>query len=299
LPFALIPYFSASLLAVCGDAVLLRQPALVPRPAATAARTEEERIEAEPVAAGRDGNEQAGDQLDQVLVDDPVMPLGLGVGRQARPGRNGEIEQRQEGCRGDGSQRSQEPQDEADADCAEPVRRQPVRHVQEAQRSRIIAVRRLLLRGLQGDDRVGQFLALRDQRCGQLPAVAFERPTHLPGALALIGQRLRIPLGLLDTRQLAQVLLPRLTVVVGVEPDVGPGVALLEQRLRLGLLATSEPVVVRDPLDGLAPARLELSRVEQGQAVGVGQHAAELRSQRTGGVPQVDLGGERLLAVPR
>ena len=251
------------------------------------------------MAAGRDGNEQAGDQLDQVLADDPVMPLGLGVGRQARPRRNGEIEQRQEGCRADGSQRSQEPQDQADADCAEPVHRQPVRHVQEAQWSRIIAGRRLLLRGLQGDDRVGQLLALRDQRCGQRLAVALERPPRLPGPLALIGQRVRIPLGLLDLRELAQVLLPRLAVVVGVEPDVGPGVALLEQRLRLGLLVIGELVVVRDPLDGLAPARLELSRVEQGQAVGVGQHASELRSQRTDGVPQVNLGGKRLLAVSR
>ena len=57
--------------------------------------------------------------------------------------------------------------------------------------------------------------------------------------------------------------------------------------------------MVCDPLDGLAPARLEPGRVEQGQAIGVGQHASELRSQRTGGVPQVNLGGERLLAVPR
>ena len=48
----------------------------------------------------------------------------------------------------------------------------------------------------------------------------------------ILGTMIGIPLGLLDTRQLAQVLLPRLTVVVGVEPDVGPGVALLEQRPR-------------------------------------------------------------------
>ncbi len=250
------------------------------------------------MAAGRDGNEQASDQLDQVLADDPVMPLGLGVGRQARPGRNGEIEQRQEGCRADGSQRSQKPQDQADADRAEPVRRQPVRKIQEAQRSRISAGRRLLLRGLQGGDRVGQFLALRDQRRGQLLAVALESPPRLPGSLALVGQRLGIPLGCFDLVQLGQVLLPRLTVVEGVKPDVGPRVRLLEQRFRLGLLVRGETVVVRDPLDGLAPARLELSRVEQGQAVGVGQHAAELRSQRTDGVPKIDLGGERLLAVP-
>ena len=65
---------------------------------------------------------------------------------------------------------------------------------------RIIAGRRLLLRGLQGDDRVGQLLALRDQRCGQRLAVALERPPRLPGPLALIGQRVRIPLGLLDLR---------------------------------------------------------------------------------------------------
>ncbi len=89
---------------------------------------------------------------------------------------------------------------------------------------------------LQCDDRVGQFLALGQERCGQLLAVAFERPPRLPGSLPLIGKGLWIPLGPLDILQLVQVLLPRLAIVVGVEPDVGPALALIENGPRLGLL---------------------------------------------------------------
>ena len=165
---------------------------------------------------------------------------------------------RQEGRRAEGGQRGQEPEDQADADRAEAVHRQQVGDVQEGQRGRVSAGRRLLLRRRQGGDRVGQFLALRDQRRGQLLAVAVESPPRLPGPLALVRQGLGVPLGFFDLGQLGQVLLPRLPVVDGVEPDVGPRVRLLEQRLRLGLLVGGETVVVRDPLDGLAQLALSL-----------------------------------------
>ena len=55
-------------LAIGGEAVLCRELPLVAIPAAAAGAAEEEGIEAEPMAAGRGGDQQAGDQFDQVLA---------------------------------------------------------------------------------------------------------------------------------------------------------------------------------------------------------------------------------------
>ena len=201
LPWTWIPYFSASLLSYRAQRRRRRAP-------------KRQRIEPEPVAAGRDGDEQAGDQLDQVLVDDPVMPLGLGVGRQVRPGRDGEIEQRQEGRRADGGERSQKTQDQADADRDQPVGRQPVGAYPGKSTGANNAPADACCSGV--------FTAITASASSWLLATigavsflrsALERPPRLPGTLTLVGQGVGILLGLLDLFQLAQVLLARLAVV--------------------------------------------------------------------------------------
>ena len=99
------------------EAVLLRQPAARGAAASRRRRRAPKKSASRPIQwpLGVVAITQAGDQLDQVLADDQVMPLGLGVGGQAGPGGHGEIDHRQEGR---GAQRPpsgvRKPSDQAD-----------------------------------------------------------------------------------------------------------------------------------------------------------------------------------------